>query len=154
MLLTEVFQSYLEKENTPVIANPVLSIPIRLIQVTRELKSSIDSAKLNKIKILAGMLRKGNIKDTVPITVKRHGKKYILIRGAVRILMYQLAGIRAIPAEILPDDVVTEERQRYIVYINDKPTVYFDNKKDADIQANIFRKKSDAKVEVKLGMVN
>lgn len=152
MLLTEVFQKYTETQTAHSTAKPLM-VPLKLITVTPESMASLTDRQRKKISVLANKLRKATVPSIPPIPVKKLDRGFVLVGGLVRFLAYQKAGFYSIPAE-LSTDVVTEDMQRYIIYIDGKPNVYFDSQAEANKQANIIRqRRPSAKIEVKLGTV-
>lgn len=151
MKLTELFQSYTESDN---VTSAIIKIPTRFITITPESMSSLTDKQQNKVRIVASKLRKGELADTPPIKVKKIAKGFELVHGLVRLLAYQRAGIAAVPAEVIQDDMVSEERQRYLIYLNDKPVAYYATKSEADAQVDVIKKRyPEAKVRVDLGIV-
>lgn len=148
MLLREIFEVDEPSDKS------VIKIPTPFITITPESKASLTDKQQNKIRIVSSKLRRGEITDTPPIQVKKIDRGFELVYGLVRLLAYQRAGIPVITAEVITVDSITENRQRYIIYINGKPSVYFDNKSDAVTQANVIRKRyPQADIKIELGIV-
>lgn len=152
MLLLEIFQTYTEADTTDKSAGKLLQIPLKLITVTPESMASLTDRQKKKVSVLANKLRKITMPSIPPIHVQKINRKFVLVGGLVRFLAYHKAGMYSIPAVI--DDAILEDRERFIIYINDKPTAYFDNQTEANKQADIIKAKHPRdKIEVKPGMV-
>lgn len=155
MLLNEIFQPFINADAKDQSSNPVLNIPLKFILVTPEHMAELTPRKNKQAGVLASQLKKGQIKDMPPVEVKKDGKGFILTRGLLRFLAYQRARMYSIPARIALDTVVAEDRERYIIYMNGKPTAYYASKLEANAQADYVRKKQpNAKIEVKMGTVS
>lgn len=153
MLLTEVFSSYFEY-NAGKVNSPILNIPLKLIKVNPKHTNKLSEQQVNKVKTLATLCQQGVVTSIPPIQVNKTIRGFELVKGILEFMACKQAGIYAIPAYVVTDSLLTEERQRYIIYINDKPTAYFDNKIEAEKQAEYVKKKNPKdKVEVKLGTV-
>ena len=151
MKLVEIFQSYTESDNS---TDTIIKIPTQIIEISPDSISSLTDNQKNKVEILSNRLKNGTLTPTSPIQVKKLARSFQLIDGLVKFLAYKRAGIYAIPAKVINDAQVTEERQRYIVYLNDKPVAYFEKKSDADTQVDVVKKRyPDANIKVELGIV-
>lgn len=154
MLITELFYSPTESDTGAPRSNPVLQIPLKFISITPESHASLTPKHQKKIIVLANTLKKRVFKPVPPIKVRKINGGFVLVYGLLRLLAYKKAGMYSIPAEVLPE-TVSEDRQRWIIYINDKPSAYYQNKADADEHADVVKKRvPSANVEVKQGMVS
>lgn len=154
MLLTEVFSSYFEYNASKKVNLPILNIPLKLIKVNPRYAKSLSEQHVNKAKALADLCQRGVVTSIPPIQVKKTIRGFELVKGILEFIACKQAGIYAIPAYVVTDNLLTEERQRYIIYINDKPTAYFDNNIEAEKQVEYVKKKNPKdKIEVKLGTV-
>lgn len=148
MKLVEIFQSYTESNNAHI------KIPTNIIKIPRKSISNLTENQKNKIETISNKLKTGEITETSPIQVKKLTGGFLLTDGLINFLAYKRADISAVPAQVVTNEQITSERQRYVVYLNDKPVAYFEKKSDADKQVDVVKKRyPDANIRVDLGMV-
>jgi hypothetical protein len=153
MLLTEVFQGFIESDSNTPTTNPVLNIPLKFISITQQTKDTMTRRHRGKAGVLASLLVKGQVKTVPPIQVKKTARGFELVNGYVRFHAYEKAGRYSIPCEVVPN-TVTEDTTKFILYINGKPNTYYQSKEEADKQAEFVRKRSpNVRVEVKPGVI-